>query len=175
MKNVKAVIRKAKKSGQDIRLALFEFRNLVRTDGFSPAQMMVGRRQRGLLPVLPVMNPPVSQKEAGAAREKTARETVTRRNLLRTSLRPLVKGDSVLIQHPKTNRWSIVCQIERVREGGHSFDLTDDTGSKYVRNRRFLRLFKSCIQRPTVEEEGKPALRRSLRLQKKHVLFQDGE
>ena len=46
VKSVKNILRKCSTSGSDAEHMLYEWRNVPRTDGFSPAQLMFGRAQR---------------------------------------------------------------------------------------------------------------------------------
>ena len=45
VKNVKLVLSKCGETGQDPQRALYEWRNLPRSNGYSPAQLLFGRRQ----------------------------------------------------------------------------------------------------------------------------------
>ena len=54
VKNVKLVLAKCSETGQDPNRALYEWRNLPRTNGFSPAQLLFGRPQYTAVPSLPV-------------------------------------------------------------------------------------------------------------------------
>ena len=53
VKSVKNILRKSASSGFDADTMLYEWRNVPRSDGYSPAQLMFGRAQRTSLPSLP--------------------------------------------------------------------------------------------------------------------------
>ena len=53
VKSVKNILRKSASSGSDAETMLYEWRNVPRSDGYSPAQLMFGRAQRTSLPSLP--------------------------------------------------------------------------------------------------------------------------
>ena len=50
MKNIKYLLSKCVSSGQDCDQAVYEWRNVPRSDGYSPAQLLFGRRQYTSLP-----------------------------------------------------------------------------------------------------------------------------
>ena len=53
VKSAKNILRKSMSSGEDADRMLYEWRNVPRSDGFSPAQLLFGRAQRTSLPTLP--------------------------------------------------------------------------------------------------------------------------
>ena len=53
VKLVKNILRKCATSGSSADTALYEWSNVPRADGYSPAQLMFGRAQRTSLPSLP--------------------------------------------------------------------------------------------------------------------------
>ena len=52
VKNVKYLILKCKNTGEDPEKSLYVWRNIPRADGFSPAQLLFGRRQFTALPAV---------------------------------------------------------------------------------------------------------------------------
>ena len=54
------------------------------------------------------------------------------------------KGDLVRVQDPKSGVWNIKGEIEEVREvqvgGPKSYVVASDSGGKYLRNRKFVKL-----------------------------------
>ena len=73
---LKNILRKSGSSGADADCMLYEWRNVPRSDGYSPAQLLFGRAQRISLPTLPSQNKPInfesaaSSKDAAHARSK---------------------------------------------------------------------------------------------------------
>ena len=57
VKQTKHLLAKCLYTGEDFNAALLEYRNTPRADGYSPAQMFFGRRQRTRLPTLPLQSP----------------------------------------------------------------------------------------------------------------------
>ena len=50
VKNVKYLLSKCLESGQNAECALYEWRNVTKADGYSPAQLLFGRKQYTSLP-----------------------------------------------------------------------------------------------------------------------------
>ena len=73
---MKNILRKSLSSGVNADHMLYEWRNVHRSDGYSPAQLMFGRAQCTSLPTLPSQNVPIdfntaaSSKDAAHARAK---------------------------------------------------------------------------------------------------------
>ena len=57
--SVKNILRKCISSGADADFMLYEWRNVPRSDDYSPSQLMFGRNQRTCLPSFPLQNPPI--------------------------------------------------------------------------------------------------------------------
>ena len=76
VKSVKNILRKSSSSGIDAEFMLYKWRNVPRSDGYSPAQLMFGRAQCTSLRTLPSQNIPIdfssaaSSKDAAYARAK---------------------------------------------------------------------------------------------------------
>ena len=76
VKSVKNILRKCATTGSSADSALYEWRNVPRNNGYSPAQLMFGRAQRTSLPSLPGQCAPIdflsaaSSKDAAQSRAK---------------------------------------------------------------------------------------------------------
>ena len=76
MKSDKNILRKSMSSGSNADFMLYQWRNVPRSDRYSPTQLMFGRAQRTSLPSLPSQNVPIdfssaaSSKDAAHARAK---------------------------------------------------------------------------------------------------------
>jgi len=177
VKSMKAMVSKCLEMEEDIELALMEFRNTPRADGFSPAQMMFCRRQRSQLPTLASARNFIDVDEATQKRHLSEEGEENNKR----ELHPLTIGMTVRIQNPITKLWDSVGTIESVRENGRSYFVNKD-GKSILRNRRFLRPMTiaasdtDSAELDTVFEE-KTAPRRSLRIaqrekgEKKRVHF----
>ena len=102
MKSVKNILRKSFSSCVNADFMLYEWRNVPRSDGYTPAQLMFGRAQRTSIPSLPSQNMPInfdlaaSSKDAAHARAKLDHD---RSKLSLTSLSP---GQEVYLQDSKS-------------------------------------------------------------------------
>ena len=68
MKSVKNILRKSLSSGANADHMLYEWRNVPRSDRYSPAQLMFGRAQRTSLPTLPSQNVPINFNKAASSK-----------------------------------------------------------------------------------------------------------
>ena len=175
---VKRLLEKTHSTGEDFQYALAHYRNVPRADGFSPAQLMFGRRQKGGLPIMEeqLKIDPNNFMKGREAREKTEKGAVLAHNKRARSLPELNVQDKVLIQNPNSGRWDCKGVINAIRESGRSFIVQDSYGKEFLRNRKMLRLDVAASDDPPllniVSQEVKAAsaqseLRRSERLQKK--------
>ena len=136
VKSVKRLLVKTMKTGEDFGLALQAFRNAPRADKFSPCQMLLGRRQRSLLPALPSKK--VHFAEAEEARRKTRESTKKYHDRTARALPPLEVGSRVRLQHPISLKWDTTGTVKEVRESGRSY-IVESEGKAYTRNRKALR------------------------------------
>ena len=139
VKNAKYMLIKSIESGTDFQLALAEFRRVPRGDKYSPAQLMFGFQQRGLLPSL--AKPSIDIREAEEARNKERARQKQSFDTGSRSLPPLAVGDRVLVQHPLTKRWDNKATIASVTDTGRSYEIIFTNGRQTRRNRRFLKKF----------------------------------
>ena len=175
VKQCKHLLLKCNNNFKIFQRSLHEYRNTPREDGFSPAQMMFHRRQKGQLPCLPKslemidIRPGVERREHG---RKTTKENFDKRTKI---LPNLEIGDEVFIQSPFTNKWDVQGTVITVRNDGRSYEVRTRDNKVYLRNRRFLRPkidFTDDINSDDGKKENEikanpPELRRSERLNKK--------
>jgi hypothetical protein len=138
VKQAKHLLEKYRNELPAFRRALAEYRNLPRADGHSAAQLFLHRRQRGLLPTLPSATATDFAAQEGAAMRQQSRSDKTS-GLKRNPLTPLIVGQYVCLQDTKSLRWEEKGRIVSIRDDGRSYDLVMSDGSKYLRNRKFLR------------------------------------
>ena len=69
VKSVKNILQKCISSGADADFMLYEWHNVLRSDGYSPSQLMFGRSQRTCLPSLPLQNPPIDFHQAAVSKD----------------------------------------------------------------------------------------------------------
>ena len=138
VKSTKHLLMKCLESGQNYRQALSEWRALPRADGFSPAEMFLGRRPRGILPALHNRNRHVDLREAAASRQRTTDIVREQHDEHAHSLSPLKVGEAVLVQNPKSKRWHRGGKIYSIRDNGQSYKVIFRNRA-YLRGRKLLR------------------------------------
>jgi hypothetical protein len=175
VKQVKHLLIKSQGHMAKFLIALAEWRNIPRADGFSPAQMFLGRRQRGLLPTLHSTSNPFGKDAAEAARQSTKEKAKTYFDQHAATLPILQPGQYVYLQSPISKRWDQHGTIISQREDGRSYKIRFDNGKQTIRNRRFIRLsenVKACIDIDTQNiDDPVSTLRRSARIAQKAVSF----
>ena len=153
VKNVKKLVKKTTRAKESFSQALFEFRNLPREDGYSPAQMMLGRRQRGRLPTLAAALQQVDQKDASSTRRQLAKRGAENHNDHARRLQKLEAGQQVYLQNPTSKLWDVTGEVTHIREDGRSYEVRTAEGTNMLRNRRYLRK-KSCLKPAGEEVQG---------------------
>ena len=151
VKQMKHLLIKSEGNMDLFKPALLEWRNTPRVDGFSPAQMFLGRRQRTTLPTLFDALRPIDQDLAKQSRDATMDKDKERFDHHSTPLPPLHDGQRVLIQSPITKRWDTMGTITSKRDTGRSYNIELDDGKHTIRNRRFL---KPYLLQPLPNEDG---------------------
>ena len=138
VKNVKHLILKCKNTGEDPEKSLYVWRNIPRADGYSPAQLLFGRRQFTALPAVSQAYDFYDVQEAQKCRDKVFNSHIPSHDQGTGFLSDLSPGDRVVFQHPKTGDWSQRGVIISVRPSGQSYQVESD-GRIYTRSRQFLR------------------------------------
>jgi len=142
VKTAKRLLKKAAESNSDPYLALLDWRNTP-TEGLqsSPAQRLLGRRTRTLLPLSDKLLKPVSpphvktQLEAQKTRQKKYYDRGTK------ELRGLKVGEPVFVLLNKEhNTWMPATIVQQV--GIRSYELLTDDGKRFRRNRNHIRVRK---------------------------------
>ncbi len=134
---MKRLLTKAKADASDPYLCLLEYRNTPIDGIASPAQLLMSRRQRSLLPATTTQLQPQTQNPARVQQRlhenKVKQKTYYDRNT--ATLPPLVKGESVRIQR-QNGQWkpAIVTGLA----GTRSYNVHTEDGGDYTRNRRHL-------------------------------------
>ena len=139
VKDVKGLLQKIGTMNDTFREALQEWRNTPRSDGYSPAQMFLGRRQRTSLPTLPSAMVPINHDDAQQARSKARDERKVRFDQNATALKPISIGQKVRVQDPKSKRWTLIGQAIKSYHNGRSYVVRLSEGGEYTRNRRYIR------------------------------------
>ena len=170
VKTCKKLLKKSHSKWYEFKKALHAFRNTPRVDGFSPSQMLFGRRQKDSLPCLPSAYDPIDVKSASEGRRLMKEKQKMEYDKHAKEMSKLDIGTSVLIQNPYNRQWDQSGIVVSMRENGRSYEVEND-GKIYLRNRRFLRENKIVEKLNSTDEESaeetKGILRRSERLKSK--------
>lgn len=133
VKTVKELLDK----NDDPYLAMLDYRSTPLENGYSPAQLLMGRNLRNSIPVLPnQLNPKLPKTTQLKKKEKERREkqkTNFDRHHRATNLKPLQPGDMVWIQG-STSEGRVVQQ-----SNPRSYIVETPDGTSVRRNRRHLR------------------------------------
>ena len=105
VKSVKNILRKCSTSGSDAEHVLYEWRNVPRSDGYSPAQLMFGRAQRTSLPSLPIQHHPIDFPSAASSKDAAQSRAKLFHDRSKLSLPPLFLGQAVHLQDSKSSAW----------------------------------------------------------------------
>ena len=107
VKSVKRLLEKCQgKFNDEFFDRLRELRNHPRADGFSPAQMLFGRRLKTALPVLPAAYEPIDTRRAEVTRQVERDRNKERHDQNARNLRHLTSQELVLVQNAKTGLWN---------------------------------------------------------------------
>lgn len=138
VKIAKTLIQKAKMDKKDVHLTILDWRNTPNEDGKSPAQMLMSRRTRTLLPVTDeLLQPKVVE---GVPEDIKTRKQKAKHYYDKTAkdLPELDIGETVRIQPDQPKQpWRKVKCLQKV--GPRSYLVEAENGQKYRRNRKFLR------------------------------------
>ena len=158
--------------------ALLEWRNTPRFDGLSPAEWVFNRRQRTEAIALPsayekIPDHVIHDKES--KRGRMIEKVKENANSGKRNNYELVEGTQVVIQDPKTKRWTINGVVLERKSKKRSYVIETEKGKRFLRNRKFLRRSLNqeidiTIERDYEEstaEQPKSILRRSQRHSKK--------
>ena len=142
VKNAKYLLVKCKEEKQDYQNALASFRNMPRADGFSPAEMLFGHKQKINLP-LPDRQAskltPVQRIQAEHARDNINQQAAFNFNKTAKQLSTLSPGQKVLIKNAKETRWDSEGVIQSIREDGMSYNILHESGAELIRGRRLIK------------------------------------
>lgn len=139
VKIMKRLMLKAQAAGTDPYLALLDYRNTP-TEGLgsSPAQRLMGRRTRTLLPTRSCLLQPEIQTGIQEAKRSKQKMQAKYYNKTAKDLPELREGQSVFMA-PKPGHAKWEKAVITSRNGQRSYQVTNEHGRIYRRNRRHLR------------------------------------
>ena len=142
VKNLKALIIRC---GEDLKQAIATWRNMVRTDGSSPAQLFFGRTQKQNLPSLNPNAKAFCPNSLIKKRDKLHQQRIHSRDQHSIIINDLVPGQKLLIQDYITGLCSKSAVVIEKREDCRSYWVKDDRGRLFIRGRRHLKDISSSV------------------------------
>lgn len=153
VKVVKGMMKRCLTAKEDMYLGLLNIRNTPQEGlNTSPAQRLMGRRMKTLVPTNDTLLKPrhcFLEEERKLMQNK--KSTVAERHQDRRSLRPLSIGEAVRMQpiDNKMKEWKGATVIKKLKN--RTYEVETEVGKKYRRNRQFIRATR--VRR---EEDGNP-------------------
>lgn len=152
IQTVKSSLTKAVQDQNDVHLVLMEYRNAPMDGMPSPAEILMGRRIRTIVPTLPSqLNPHYDCKQV-KERLEYRQQRQHKYDHSSKSLTPLQLNQQVLFRHQ--NKWWRG-EITTVGPQPRSYIITAENGRQYRRNRFHIKPFKSTqtvMPKSTVED-----------------------
>ena len=143
VKNVKLLLSKCSVTKEDPQRALYYWRNIPRKDGYSPAQLLMGRKQFTQLPAAPVHYEFYDPANAQVSKDK-AFDAAQKAHDQHASFLPMLQpGSLVSLQDPQTGLWNQEGVVTKVR--GDKLSYSVQVGNRlFVRSRKMLKLIKKA-------------------------------
>lgn len=140
VKIIKKIMKKSLFAKEDPYLGLLNYRNTTLENvGKSPAQLLLGKRTRTLVPTSSsLFKPSFNSYSEITQRKEDVRQKKSECDHKKIALPEYKKGDVIYMQpHKKNETWkkAVVTKTLTPRR----FEVTTDNGQTYVRNRMFLR------------------------------------
>ena len=155
VQTVKRLLTKAQEDNRPPLLGILEYRNTP-VDGLkSPAQLMMTRQLRSIMPVTQEQLLPRQTNPELVVARREHQQTLQKKYYDRTArpLTTLKTDDQVLLQ--SNNKWQ-PGRIVRVDEQPRSYIVQTKDGGTYRRNRRFIRIDKSTSDSQSHSPEESP-------------------
>ena len=145
VKNIKALLAKCAETKTDAQKALYHWRNIPRSDGYSPAQLLFGRKQFTALPAEDSHYTFYDPATAQQRKDKTFQRAGHYFDEHKAFLPPLQIGDKVILQDPHTLLWTVQGEILETRPDQLSYKVA--VGNRIqVRARRMLKALPEQLQ-----------------------------
>jgi len=137
VQTVKRILSKAKADGREPLIGILEYRATALDIGFSPAELLMGRQLRSILPTTREKLIPKTPITAEVKKKITLRKKKTKNYCDKSAqpLKPLKEGESARVQL-KGQKWEPAVVIRKHNE--RSYTVRTKDGTIYRRNRRQL-------------------------------------
>ena len=163
VKNAKYLLKKCNGNFHEFESQLADWKNIPRSDGFSPSELFFGRRLKARLPLLPQKLLPIDQKDAARARESIRAQSKHHYDAHSKDLAPLPIGTQVRLQDPATGEWTGRGKITDIRPDGRSYYIrkkgVNNMKRVTLRNRIQLRPFSGNEEDSATERSSRPSAR----------------
>ena len=138
VQTAKSILEKAARDKKDPNLALLDFRNTpIDGIGRSPAQMLMGRRTRTLLPTSPkLLKPTYNTDTIRPCLEEKQNKQKLYYDKTAKALEPLLPGEQVRLRNEAKGTWT-PATVKQVANELRSY-VVESSGREYRRNRRDL-------------------------------------
>ena len=137
---------------EDPQRALYNWRNIPRKDGYSPAQLLMGQKQFTQLPVAPAHYELYDPATAQEHKDKAFRAAEKCHNQHTSFLPVLRAGDCVPLQDPHTMLWEQERTVKEMREDKLSYIV--QVGNRlFVHSRKMLKLKNNYTDRANILQE----------------------
>lgn len=148
IQTIKATMTKALSEGKDLALVLMTYRATPSNGLPSPAEMLMGRRIRTLIPASPsTLLPHYPHKSFSKQLQARQRAQHKHGDQHAQELPPLHKKQPVWFWHGKSWRQAVVTQVG---PAPRRYKVTSSDGQSYARNRHHLRI-RTCSGEPKAE------------------------
>ena len=151
VKAAKRILSKAKEEGKDPERLLYEYRNIPRAHGYSPAQLLFGRAQRMNLPLPAAACAPINFEKAAAAKDEEFKAVQAQHDRGKKHLTDLQVGSLVWMQDAKTGLWDKSGLVKAIRPDGLSY-VIDMEGRDLIRSRKMIKLDTSADNQGVVNQ-----------------------
>ena len=154
--HAKRILRKAKDANRDPYLPLLKYRNTPLECGYSPAQLLMGRRLRSVVPTTNRQLSPetVDVKKAQENMQKQKDKSKVYHDQKARPLPSLKIGDRVMFQKKPGDNWERAKVLRKYNN--RSFKIQTSDGAPYRRNRVFINKSNSDHNlNPSVQQNHK--------------------
>ena len=143
VKIVKNILKKCSEEDGNPERALYEWRNLPRDHGYSPAQLMFGRRQRVSLPLHDSAFSQIDFSQAALQKDKFSSQA-TSYNRGKMDQPMLTVGQVVCVQDDRSGLWPTLAKVLEIRPDRLSYSVESD-GKEMLCSRAMLRVEKPSL------------------------------
>ena len=136
IQTVKQLFRKAHEEGKDEYIAMLEYRNTPVTGmKYSPAQLLMGRMLRDIIPTNPKLFEPKLPENAKIMLKQRQQKQKMYYDKSAKDMKPLEPGDSVRYRHGKT--WEPAVVVNK-HDSPRSYIISTENGQSLRRNRKHI-------------------------------------